>query len=363
MAALYIHIPYCHSKCAYCDFFSIPVAGRDITATIDAIKREYEGRLTEMEDQSFRTIYFGGGTPSCVPADTLHELCSGLPMHEAEERTIEVNPEDVTFKVAESWLKMGFNRVSMGVQSLVDSELQAVGRRHTAAQALQALGMLRQVGFANISVDLIFGLPGQSLKSWSSSLDTLLAASPEHLSAYCLSYEPHTRLTARLKAGKLTPTDDDTLAEMYALLCHRASEAGFEHYEISNFAQPNFHSRHNSSYWDGTPYLGLGPGAHSCDVHGLRRYNPSNIAEWMRTGAMIEEETDTERLNDRIMTALRTSAGLNLSDFSDDDASGILERAARHIAIGNIAQTDCRLRIPEHRWLVSDAIICDILAF
>lgn len=360
MAGIYVHIPFCHAKCAYCDFFSTP---RTALApdTVRGIIREYASRLHELGGEHIDTVYLGGGTPSCLPRDLLEQLCSALPLHGAVERTIEVNPEDVSPASAVFWHRLGFNRVSMGVQSLVDSELAAVGRRHSAAEALEAIRVLRSAGFANISCDLIYGLPGQTLDSWRHSLRTLLSTGIEHLSAYSLSYEPGTRLSAMLAAGKIAETDEDIVASMYEELCSAAAARGFMHYEISNFARPGMHSRHNSSYWHAVPYLGLGPGAHSCDARGVRRASPCNISQWLQLGAQVEEETATDRLNDIIITGLRTAEGLDLQAIGRSEADGLLRRAARHLRFGRLIREQGHLRIPESAWLISDGIMRDLL--
>lgn len=360
MAGIYVHIPFCHAKCAYCDFFSTPRL--DLTEkVIDGILLEYERRRSELGDSPVNTIYFGGGTPSCLDSCMLERLCRALPMAEACERTIEVNPEDVDSARAGLWRTLGFNRVSMGVQSLLDSELAAVGRRHTADAALKAIKTLRGAGFDNISCDLIYGLPGQTPDTWLYSLDTLLATGIEHLSAYSLGYEPGTRLTAMLMVGKIKPVDDDIVADMYATLCRLAAEAGMEHYEISNFARPGCRSRHNSSYWDGTPYLGLGPGAHSLAADGIRRAAPHDIKAWLAAGASIEEETVVDRINDIIITALRTADGLDTAVLPADARTCVVQAARPYIIKGWLVQHGSWLHIPECHWLVSDAIMRDLL--
>ncbi|MDE6542138.1 MAG: radical SAM family heme chaperone HemW [Muribaculaceae bacterium] len=362
MAGIYVHIPFCHAKCAYCDFFSTPHVRRWAERTAEGIIREYAMRAGELGTDSPRTVYFGGGTPSCLPHSLLERIAAVMPMNSALERTIEVNPEDVSHESAAFWLSLGFNRVSMGIQSLDDSELSAVGRRHTARQALDAISTLRTAGFGNISCDLIYGLPGQTLVSWRRSLGILLEQGPEHLSAYSLGYEPGTRLTAMLQAGKITAVDDDTCAEMYSELCAAGAGAGFEHYEISNFAVPGMRSRHNASYWDFTPYLGLGPGAHSLDCNNVRRSSPSDIGKWLSDGAAIEEETASERLNDRIITGLRTASGLDTGVLDPAEAEGVLIRAGQYLQSGRLLLEGSVLRIPEQYWIVSDAIMCDLLA-
>lgn len=360
MAGIYVHIPFCHAKCFYCDFFSTPRIGRS-EEVVNGILDEFARRRSELGGEDIRTVYFGGGTPSCLPHRLLERICEALPMSEAVERTIEVNPEDVSAESAGRWIELGFNRVSMGVQSLVDSELTGVGRRHSAAGALAAVATLRSAGFANISCDLIYGLPGQSLDTWRYSLSTLLACGIEHLSAYSLGYEPGTRLTAMLRAGRVEAVSDDTVAEMYAVLCDMARAASLEHYEISNFGRPGRHSMHNSAYWDGTPYLGLGPGAHSLSSDGVRRASAPDIGRWLDEGAVAEDESATDRINDVLITALRTSAGLDLRRLPDDAADAVIGSAGPYIAKGWLTETHGLLRIPEMHWLVSDAILRDLM--
>ena len=348
MAGLYVHIPFCRHKCAYCDFYSGPLRGFAPQEYAAALSRELEARTLAPE---YQTVYIGGGTPSTMPPQLLAPFFA----LSAGERTIEVNPEDVSPRAAELWLSAGANRVSMGVQSLIDSELSAVGRRHSAAQAIEAFHTLRRAGFSNISLDLIYGLPGQTLRSWHQSLEGLLELAPEHLSAYSLSYEPGTLLHTRLMTGKIQETDEDEVVRMYHALCSLTRGAGFEHYEISNFARPGFHSRHNSAYWDSTPDLGLGPGAHSFDG-ALRSFNPPNLPAYMNNPAgafQTDPETATERHNDVIMTALRTARGLN---------PGLLTEKELLYARSHLSPTpQGNLRISEPDWLLADALTLPLL--
>lgn len=359
MAGVYVHIPFCHSKCAYCDFYSI-ADHRRINEYTTAVAVEWEARRHELGGQPVNTIYFGGGTPSLLPEDVFAALAGIFPKDNAEEFTIEVNPEDVSAQAAEAWVNAGVNRVSMGVQSLVDSELAVVGRRHSADAALQALDTLRKAGITNISCDLIYGLPGQTLQSWRHSLETLLSTGISHLSAYCLSYEEGTRLYNMRRRGIVAEADDETINQMYAVLCDTARKAGFEHYEISNFALPGMHSRHNSSYWNYTPYLGLGPGAHSLGADGLRRYVPSKLNAYLASphnAAVIDEEDDTDRLNDLLLISLRTARGLDLSKIPAERRPELEKAAAEFLANGLLLSEAGTWRIPEAGWLVSDAVI------
>ena len=369
MAGIYVHIPYCHSKCAYCDFYSTP-KGPDRRKFVESLTREWKMRRHESGHETVRTISLGGGTPSILSAEELSAITAPLPKENIEEFTIEANPEDVNRDLVRNIISLGINRVSIGVQSLHDSELHAVRRRHTAQEALDAIRTLHEVGITNVSADLIYGLPGQTLSTWRDSLERLIGSGITHLSAYALSYEPGTRLYAMLQAGKITEAPQELSEEMYMTLCATASAAGFTHYEISNFALPGMHSRHNSSYWDYTPYLGLGPGAHSFDGM-VRRVNPSRLPayiEAMTVGTTFyetEEETLTDRINDAIITGLRTLKGLRLDTIhglGGQRAVDELQRnAMQFIRSGKVTVSDNTLRIPERYWLVSDAILRELL--
>ena len=366
MSGLYIHIPFCHSKCAYCDFFSTP-RGYDTDAYVSALIGELKARKDEVENP-FTTIYIGGGTPSSLPIPTLERLVKSLPSESAEEFTIEVNPEDVTQEFLH-WLRDSpLSRVSMGVQSFTDSELKAVGRRHTSARAREALGDLMATGM-NVSADLIYGLPLQTVESWEKSLNELLEFRPQHISCYVLSYEPGTALTSRLRAGKVKECGEAELCEMYAALCQQTAAYGYEHYEIANFALKGYRSRHNSSYWAFTPYLGLGTGAHSFDGR-LRRVNPPDIAGYISQKGKdffeVEDETPREQANDFIMVRLRTSDGLDMNElrrrFGATVADKALATACRLVEEKRLEYTGTdRFRIPETDWLTADSVILELI--
>lgn len=360
MAGLYIHIPFCHSKCIYCDFFSTPDKRR-LSETLETIVKEYEQRKHEIAEP-FKTAYLGGGTPSIVPAVELARLCRQLPLSDTIEFTIEANPEDISPELVAAWRDMGINRVSMGIQSFYDTELAAINRRHSADDARRAIDTLLTAGISNISCDLIYGLPGQDAMSWNRSLDELLSYGLPHMSAYCLSYEPGTALHARMISGKTVPASDELIAEMYGILCNSAAAAGYKHYEISNFARPDFRSRHNSSYWDGTPYLGLGPGAHSFDGK-TRRYNPSNLKKYIECcpSAIIDEENDDERYNDMLITALRTAEGLDLSKVDQWRKRRLLDDARKFIEVGILSVDGGVMKISESSWLVADTILRQLI--
>ncbi len=376
MAGLYIHIPYCHSKCAYCDFYSRPQtknSADDYQLLAEALIKEYRARrnLYLIDDSRFKTAYIGGGTPSIIPCALLADIVSAVRKDIAPdgEFTIECNPEDVTPEVVNAWTDMGINRVSMGVQSLCDNELVAVGRRHKAADAIRAVEILRHCGIDNLSLDLIYGLPQQTIESWKQSIDGVIALNPEHLSAYSLSVEPGTALYARMLAGRFTPADDDTVATMYDYLCHTTTAAGYRHYEISNFAKPGQEAQHNSAYWRDEAYLGIGPSAVSFDGKHRRTTNIADIKSYITAPAdagETEVESITDRVNDAILIGLRTAAGLSLDHIASIGgiaaADEVKKYAQKHLASGLlIAPDDHTLLISEQHWLVADSVIRDLM--
>lgn len=360
MAGLYVHIPLCASKCFYCDFYSGPFSSRS-HELVDALLTEWKLR-SDLLSENIETLYIGGGTPSQLPIEELSRLLDALPS--PSEITVEVNPEDVDENYIRGLVNSGVNRISMGVQSLCDDELRAVGRRHTAARAMEAYAIIRGEGIDNISLDLIYGLPGQTLDSWRRSLEGVISLGPEHLSAYMLSWEPGTKLWAMRKAGRISESSDELLVEMYIALCSLASSSGYEHYEISNFALPGKKSRHNSSYWDMTPYLGLGPGAFSY-IDEKRGSNAASLKDYLNAKGIgtysEEEQKPTDLANDMIFTALRTSKGLvpsKLGDYED----GFMKAAEPLLANGQLVRTsDGALRLTEQAWLIADPLIARLL--
>lgn len=339
---------------------------------VDALIKELELRRQEITDP-FTTLYIGGGTPSILPVTETVRLVNTLSeivdLSNVEEFTIEVNPEDVTESLLDSYRRLGINRISMGVQSFDDNMLRSINRRHSATEALAAVHMLKTGGW-NYSIDLMFGLPGQSMELWRSDVGTLMQLRPPHFSAYLLSYEPGTRLYAMLQSGKVDEASEELATMMQSCITQSARENGYCHYEISNYALPGFHSRHNSAYWTMTPYLGLGASAHSFDG-ALRRFNPSNLklyGEQIAGGispAQIEEETLDERFNDYLVTGLRTARGLSISDLRDHFPGAYTEELLRDatplITNSRLILTPTHLLIPEHHWLQSDSIIRALL--
>ena len=280
MAGIYVHIPFCASRCSYCDFFSTLKLADTGASYVEALLAEARLRHGELRGEAVKTLYMGGGTPSQLPLALLERFVGGLrgivDLSALEEFTIEANPDDVTPAWCAALPPLGVNRVSMGVQSFEDAILRSIGRRHTAAQAVGAVANLRGAGIDNISIDLIYGLPGQTVASWTDSVRQALDLHPQHISAYGLTYEQGTRLWHQRERGEVVEVPEEQCLEMCRILVNMLQAAGYEHYEISNFALPDYHSRHNSSYWNDTPYLGLGAAAHSYDGN-VRRSNPCDL--------------------------------------------------------------------------------------
>ena len=301
---IYVHVPFCHRKCTYCAFYSRPAQERTaLTAYADALIAEMQRRKDE-QSHPVRTVYFGGGTPSLLPLELLERIVAALhecfDLSQVEEVTLEANPEDLTPGYLQGLKAMGFvNRLSIGLQSLDDEVLRLIGRRHTAQQALDAVQNAYDAGFHNLSVDFIYGI--KDLKDLKDLKDFKVLVN--HVSAYALTVEPGTALAVQVGQGRVVLPDEDEVARQYFALHERLVAEGFGQYEVSNYCRPGFHSRHNSRYWDRTPYLGLGPGAHSFD--GLHR-------RWNNPDGTYEEETltETDAFNELVMTSLRTTRGL-----------------------------------------------------
>jgi oxygen-independent coproporphyrinogen III oxidase len=261
---LYIHFPFCIAKCAYCDFNSFPdlswLTGQYIRAVLLELERAFRYRRFNAE-----TCYLGGGTPTVLPAGDLASVLSFVHSHSERivETTVEANPETVSRELLTAMKGSGVNRISLGVQSLNDTELEVLGRVHNSQAAIRSVQLVRECGFENLSVDLIFGLPGQSLRTWAGTLEQMLSLKPEHISLYALTLEPDTQLCGQIQAGTIPKPDDDLAADMYELSQVQLAAAGYEHYEISNWALPGRQCRHSLMYWHNRPYLGFGAGAWS----------------------------------------------------------------------------------------------------
>lgn len=375
MAGVYVHIPFCARRCSYCDFFStlqLAEAGGDY---VEAVIAEAAMRRGELRGEPVTTLYLGGGTPSLLPSPLLSRLVVGLKeaidLSGLVEFTVEANPDDVTVQWCAALSQLGVNRVSMGVQSFEDDILRLIGRRHTARQAVEVVGHLRGFGITNVSIDLIFGLPGQTVTSWTESVRQAIALAPSHISAYGLTYEEGTRLWHQRERGEVTEVPEQQCLEMYRILIEELQAAGYEHYEISNFALPGYRSRHNSSYWNDTPYLGLGAAAHSYDGT-VRRANVCDLRQYIdsiRAGvpAYVEEQmTWQERYDERVMLGLRTSEGVDADrlrqDFGDEAWQHFTREARRHLQAGNLRVAgDGNYVLSRDGIMLSDSIIRDLM--
>lgn len=374
MAGLYIHIPFCESKCIYCDFYSMANNNHLIDKYIDALLVEAAQRKNELNSETITTVYLGGGTPSLLSITQLSKLVNGLKkvfdFSDVEEFTIEVNPDDVTADYIQQAKSLGINRVSMGVQSFSDEDLRFINRRHTAKQATDAIHIIKEAGIDNISIDLIYGIPGQNIEMWKNNVDTAISLSVQHISAYTLMYEDGTRLSVMRSLGKITEMDDDVVAAMYDYLVAQLKSNGYIHYEISNFALPGLHSRHNSSYWNLTPYLGLGVAAHSFDGT-VRRFNPSNLKKYLdalgegNLCVEVEKITKAEKYDEYVMLRLRTADGIDADElmhrFDEEYYQFFIEKTKPLVSEGSLINENGRYYIPENHIMISDNITCDLL--
>ncbi len=375
MAGVYVHIPFCASRCSYCDFFStlrLDEVGHDY---VEALIAEARLRKAELNGKPVKTLYMGGGTPSQLPLPLLARLIDGLKatldLNAVQEFTLEANPDDVTPEWSAAVRALGVNRVSMGVQSFQDAVLRLVGRRHTARQAIDAVASLRHAGIDNISIDLIYGLSGQTLETWAESVRQAVDLRPQHISAYGLTYEPGTRLWQQRECGEVVEASEDQYLDMYRILVGLLQVAGYEHYEISNFALPGYRSRHNSSYWNETPYLGLGAAAHSYDGT-MRRSNPADLCGYIRRitsgqpACQVEDLAWWERYDERVMLGLRTADGVDAhrlrSDFGDKAWAHFVSEARRHIDAGHMICTDDgRYILTSEGIVLSDSVMRDLM--
>ncbi len=374
MAGLYFHIPFCLSRCYYCDFYSCTSLARK-PMLLQTLEQEMILNRDFFGAQPLRTLYFGGGTPSlCTPEEIgrlIRRAASLWDTSQVEEMTLEANPDDLTEPYLAALRAEGVNRLSLGVQSFRDEDLRWMHRRHDAASARKAVHMARAAGFDNLTLDLIYGLPSMTLAQWDANLQEALDLGIEHLSAYHLTLEPGTVFGRQAARGQLRPADERAGREQFEWLHRRMTEAGFEHYEISNFARPGRRAVHNSSYWFGEPYLGVGPSAHSYDGKRLRRWNCADLRRYlteMPHQPPYETETlsDTDLYNEYLMTRLRTDRGVDLQElsatFGPERAQYFLERADKFLAGGLMIRHQRHYRLPAEAFFVSDGIISDLFS-
>ncbi len=372
MAGIYIHIPFCKQACLYCNFhFSVsPGLQNDFTA---ALLREIPLRLDYLPGETIHTVYFGGGTPSLLPADQLVKILDRVRQHFSvaadAEITLEANPDDITDTSLAVWRSGGFNRMSLGVQSFFAADLNWMNRAHDAGQAIRSVGMAQSAGFTNLSLDLIYGLPGLTDEQWRENVNTVVGLGVPHVSCYALTVEPKTALHKLVASGRKSDVVSDDQARQFLEAMDWLGAAGYDHYEISNFARPGLRSRHNSSYWQSVPYIGLGPSAHSFDG-GSRQWNVANNALYIKSlqqGELpFEKEVlqPADQLNEYIMISLRTMEGLQLNEvqarFGEEKRNVLKEKTKMYLANGQMTADSGKLRLTRAGKLYADGIAADL---
>ncbi len=372
MAGIYIHIPFCKSRCIYCGFYSTTLL--DLRKKyINAVCREMELRKNYIREP-FSTIYLGGGTPSLLDEAELTKLFLYInnvyDVDRNAEITMECNPDDITPEFTNMLSRLPINRVSMGAQTFADSRLRLLHRRHNSDEVKHAVKLLREAGIKNISIDLMFGFPDESLSQWKEDISAALALNVEHISAYSLMYEEDTPLWKMLDTGKVKEIDEELSLTMFKELVCQLTDAEYEHYEISNFARPGYRSRHNSSYWHQVPYIGLGAAAHSFDLNS-RQWNVADLKlyiEEINNGIipMEREELDNDTtFNDIITTALRTSDGIDLNAMETRLGkryrNTLISAAGKHLEQGLLEIRHDRLRLTSEGIFISDMVMSDLM--
>lgn len=373
MAGIYIHIPYCKTRCIYCDFFTQTNMKTKPSLT-RALSREIELRKEYVGEETIDTIYFGGGTPSQLEKEDFliifDAIANSYRVNTDAEITMEANPDDLTSEYIQIIRTLPFNRISIGVQSFDDSELKFLNRRHSAQRAKDAVEAMQNSGISNISIDLMYGLPNQSMEVWEKNLDEAINLNVPHISSYHLIYEEGTKLFSLREQGKVRTADEELSVEMFAKMIETLDRAGFEHYEISNFAKSGLYSKHNTSYWLGTKYLGIGPAAHSFDgvnraenIHSIHKY--IDAIDKKAPAIEIEILEESTRYNDFILTGLRTMWGVDLAKleslFGDKYLNYCLKNAQKHLFNQHLKLERNQLTITKAGIFISDAIMSDLM--
>ena len=373
MAGIYIHIPFCKTRCIYCDFYS--TTRSDLKERyIRALCRELRIRKDYLEGATIETIYFGGGTPSQLDEEDFRQVFATIEevygMEHCKEITLEANPDDLTEEYVTRLHRLPFNRISMGIQTFDDVTLKLLNRRHNAMQAIEAVDRCRRAGFENISIDLIYGLPGETDERWERDLKQAGSLNVEHISAYHLTYEEGTRIYELLQAHRIREVDEESSVRFFSVLIDTLDAAGYEHYEISNFCRPGKYSRHNTSYWKGIPYLGCGPAAHSFNTH-TREWNVASLEEYMqgietdRRKFETEYQDKTTCYNECIMTCIRTLWGISLKyiemEFGTEMWKYCMDMATPYLESGKLKIQDNHLCLTREGIFISDGIISDLM--
>lgn len=367
MSGIYVHIPFCKSKCAYCNFFSV-VSDKGRDAFLAALKREAVQRRYYLGGEAVRTVYFGGGTPSLLKpseiAGILEVLRLNYDMIDSPEVTLEANPDTVSKESLLDYKSMGINRLSIGIQSFFDDDLQYLSRKHDSKHAMQVLDWASEVGFQEITLDLIYGIPTLTDEKWNRNIDIFLSTGFNHLSAYALTVEEKTALGQRISKGLAAAVNEDNTIRHYEILTSRAADAGFEHYEISNFARPGHQSKHNTIYWKGEKYLGLGPSAHSFDGSS-RQWNVAGVKDYCDNYSFEREELTLDDLyNEYVMTSLRTNWGCDLGfvrdSFGEKYAEKFEKGVQKHILSGKMLEIDRNFILNDSGMLFADGIAAEL---
>ena len=373
MAGIYIHIPFCKRRCIYCDFFSTTQSEKK-AEYVHALVRELEMRKDYVGDEEIETIYLGGGTPSQLSQEELEEIFAYIykvyKVTPDAEITLEANPDDLTPEYVSMLRTLPVNRISMGIQTFQEETLKLLHRRHTARQAIEAFRRCREAGFQNISIDLMYGLPGETLETWEQDLQQAIDLHPEHISAYHLIYEEGTTLWNLREQNKVEEAEEELSLTLFKTLIERLTKAGYQHYEISNFCLPGLHSRHNSSYWTGKKYLGCGPSAHSFD--GIsRQWNVSSLEKYLEGIRSNQLDFELENLdlytryNDFVITSIRTCWGMPLAQlrttYGETLYNYCLRMAKPHIEQGVLEIKEDTLKLTPQGIFISDGIMSDLL--
>ncbi len=376
MLSLYIHIPYCVKKCPYCGFYSTGYSRKSSDEFIDALRRESAGYHDDCGKLVFQSVYIGGGTPTVLSLGQIKRIgeiiANHFPLDASAEFTVEANPNTVSSRKLAAWRAIGANRISLGVQSFSDDVLCVLGRLHTAEQAKSALRLARNTGFQNIGMDLIYGVPGQTMPQWKTTLETAVLCRPEHLSVYSLSIDDGSLFKQEVEAGRFTAPDDDLAADMYECAAEMLSCAGYRRYEISNFSLPGFECRHNLNYWERGEYLGLGPAAWSF-LRGRRYHNIADISEYAKrllsgASAVADSEITLEEQASRetLLLSLRTMKGLDLDRYRREYGPSLSERLETAMAplreAGLIYVQDGRLMLSERGIMLSNEALSRLSA-
>ncbi|WP_313031816.1 radical SAM family heme chaperone HemW [Soonwooa sp.] len=370
---IYIHIPFCKQKCSYCNFhFSTSLKLKEDMQS--SIIKEFSLRHQELENKKIDSLYFGGGTPSILEAKEIGKIIDEanryFEFNPNMELTLEANPDDLNASFLKEIINIGVNRLSIGTQSFFEDDLKLMNRAHTASEAESSIKRAQDFGLENISVDLIYGSPTSTMEQWKQNLAKIIELQVPHVSSYALTIEPKTILDNWITQQKVKSPDEAFQNDAFFYMSEFLKQNGFDHYEISNFGKPNFHSKHNSSYWEYKEYLGIGPSAHSYDGKNLRSWNVANNTKYIKSLSENqlpierEELNENDRYNEMLMIGLRTQKGVNLmrfkNSFSSEMISAFETSIQQKIKDGILKIGNNRLMIPEQHWFMADGIAADL---